>query len=342
MTITFLGDEFKSTQRVLTNCHSLDLALADKFCNIGWPLRSVVEIYGPKGVGKSTLAFSIMGMVAKQLGKNVTILDWEGQSKETIEGVLNGQDFFGNVHYMLNVGEETSEDTLERFVTTMWDDDHNIALMDSLAAFRPTAELEGKIGDANIGVHARESGQLTGKLVHVALRSTSPGTVMLTNHVHPKIGSMVQGQDTSGGVKKKYLAHIRLDVNQAYIGNSAVNFGESWLLRGRVDHNRYGYSKREFYVFMLGGEGIHVGLTALWDCVIAGYATLSAKSIRDSVTVSLDGKSYGKMRHIIDHRDDQGLFNDFVNVLKANSLTQSQDDVGEVEEETPKKKGKKK
>lgn len=341
MAIKFVGDEFHSTERILTGCTSMDRAFGDAQGNIGYPVRSTAEVYGQKGVGKTTWCTSMLGIIASKLEKNITFLDWEGQNKGTIEDTLNAQGFFGQVNYMLNLGKESSEDTLERFVEAIIDEKQNVAMMDSLGAFRPTALMEGKIGDANMGVMAREIGQFTSKLTHFVQRWENPGAIFLTNHLHPKIGSMVTGQDTSGGEKKKYLAHIRLDLKRAYIGNSAVDFGESYLLKGHVDHNRFGFPKRDFYVFIVGGEGIHVGLTALWDCVMLGYADLSAKSIKDSVVVNMDGTSYGKMRQILKDRNDPEFFTPFINKLREDQDMEDEETDDEVEDE-PKKKGKKK
>lgn len=337
MPITFTGDTFTSTSRIVTQCHSLDWALGDALGNVGYPLKSVTEVYGAKGTGKTTLCTSLMGIIAAKLQKNITFLDWEGQSKETIEGILTAQNFYGSVEYMLNVGTESPEDTLERFVDKITNSDQNVGLMDSLGAFTPSALIEGKIGDANMGVMAREIGQFVSKVVHFTRQSDEPGAIFLTNHLHPKIGAMVSGQDTSGGEKKKFLAHIRIDLKRAYIGNSPVDFGESYLIRGHVDHNRFGFPKRDFHVFIVGGEGIHVGLSALWDCVIAGHVSLSAKSIKDSVVINMDGVSYGKFRTIFAAREDKELFVPFINKLRESIAP----DEEEIEEETP-KKGKKK
>lgn len=341
MPIQFVGDEFNSTKRVVTLCHSLDCALADRLGNIGIPLRSIIEVYGSKNVGKSTTVFSVAGMVGAKLSKDITILDWEGQSKETIEGVLESQSFYGKVNYILNKGEETSEETLERFVEEIANEDQNVGIMDSIGGFIPNAYMEGSIADSNMGVFAREIGRFTSKLNRVILRSDSDGIVFLTNHVHPTIGSMVQGQSTSGGETKKFLAHVRIDLKRAYIGNSPVNFGESYLLKGHVDSNRYGYSGRDFYIFIVAGQGIHVGLTALWDCVIAGHATLSAKSIKDSVVINLDGVSYGKFRNIYHERDNKEIFTPFINRLREedSEVDETADDVSdEVEEKKTRKK----
>lgn len=338
--ITFIGDEFSSTLRVPTMCHSLDWALADRLGNVGIPLKSIIEAYGGKNVGKTTFCTSLAGIIASHLQRDFTMLDWEGQSKETINGILEAHNFHGRVNYLLNKGDEASEDTLERFVTEMENEDQNVGLMDSIGGFIPNAYSEGSIADSNMGVFAREIGRFTAKLNRVIMRSDEPGIAFLTNHIHPSVGSMVQGQTTSGGETKKYLAHVRIDLKRSYIGNSPVDFGESYLLKGKVDSNRFGFSKREFHVFVIAGEGIHVGLSALWDCVIAKYATLSAQSIKDSVIVNMDGQSFGKMRTILKEKDNPEFFVPFINRLREvpEDDTVSED---EQEEEPKKKRGKK-
>lgn len=326
MSVTFDGDNFESTQRLITNCYSLDKSLSDFKDNLGFPLKSIVEVYGNKGVGKSTFCFSLMGMMAKRLQKNMVILDWEGQSRETIEGVLEAQGFLGNVHYISMRPDETSEDTVERFLLAIKDDGQNIGLVDSIGGFLPTAYLEGQVSDSSMGVFARETGRMVNKAKQLVISSESPASVFMTNHIHPKIGGFVQGNDTSGGVKKKYLSHVRMEVSR-YFGNKKspvsgyVSVGGGWLLKGKIDDNRYGFSKGEFVVWMQGGEGIHVGLTAMWDCILGGVAKLSAKAVKDSNTVSLDGTSYGKLGYIIEHRhDDPEFFVPFQNALRENDV----------------------
>ncbi len=331
MAITFGGDKFESTERIVTKCHSLDDALSDNQGNVGIPLRAIIEVYGGKNVGKSTFCDSLVGMIAYALRRDVTLLDWEGQNKDTIEQTLEHQKFGGHVQYLLNKGTETSEETLERFVAEMANEKQNVGLMDSIGGFIPTAYSEGSIADSNMGVFAREIGRFTSKLNRVIIRSEKAGVCFLTNHVHPTIGSMVTGQSTSGGETKKYLAHVRIDLKRAYIANSPVNFGDSYLLKGRVDSNRYGYSLRDFHVFIVAGEGIHIGLSALWDCVIAGYATLSAKSIKDSVQVSMDGINYGKFRTILKEKDNPEFFVPFINAIRQSV----DDEIVEEEEVEP-------
>lgn len=344
MTITFTGDRFGSTERILTNCHSFDWSLGDSNGNLGFPKGSFIEMYGDKNVGKSTFALGIMGILATALGKNIVMLDWEGQSRETVENVLRNAGFEGEVNYMLNVAKETSEQTIARFVKALYEENQPVALMDSLGAFRPTANMEGDLSDANMGAFARESGRFADWVIAAIQRSENPGCIFMTNHLHPKIGFRVTGQDTAGGVKKKYLAQVRIDLKRAFMknkdgseGGTTIDFGESWLLQGHIDSSRFGYSKRDFYVYMVAGEGIHLGLTALWDCIMAGYADLSAKKITEATTVSLDGQSFGKLGVLIRNRHETEQFIPFSNKLKEMTRSQPED-----EEEEPVKKPKSK
>lgn len=342
MSMTFTGDKFGSTERILTNCHSLDFALGDSVGNVGWPKGAFVEIYGEKNVGKTSWSLSIIGLVASALSKDITMLDWEGQDKGTVEGILSHMGFEGTVDYVLNLPKETSEQTIARFINKLYVDNQPIGFMDSLGAFRPTANMEGDLSDANMGAFARESGRFADWVIAALQRADNPGGVFMTNHLHPKIGFRVTGQDTAGGVKKKYLAQVRIDLKRAFLknkdgseGGTTLDFGESWLLQGHIDSSRFGYSKRDFYVYMVAGEGIHLGLTAMWDCILNGSAELSAKKVTDATTITMDGQSFGKLGTIIRNRHESEQFLPFQNKLREPSDTVS------VEEEQP-KKGKKK
>lgn len=349
MTITFTGDKFEAGERVLTNCHSLDWALEDQQGHRGIPSGIIVEVYGPKNVGKSSLCFSLMGMTASALGKSIVLLDWEGQNRETVESILSHAGFEGTVDYVLNKPTETSEETISRFVLKLYDIEHPttnqpIGLIDSVGAFRPTANMEGDLSDANMGAFARETGRYHDWLLSALHRAENKGIIFTTNHLHPKIGFRVSGQDTAGGVKHTYLTHVRFDLNRAFLknkdgtdGGTTLDFGESWLMKGHVDSSRIGYSKRDFYVYMVAGEGIHLGLTAMWDCILDGSAELSAKKVTEATTITMDGQAFGKLGTIIRNRHEKEQFIPFMNKLKELDTVS----VVPVEEETP-KKGKKK
>lgn len=323
MSITFTGDTFGTAERIITNFHSLDWALADQQDHRGVPTGIIIETYGPKNVGKSSFCFSMMGTLASALGKDILLLDWEGQNRETVESILVAAGFEGTVEYVLNKPDETSEKTVERFVDKLYVDNQPIALIDSVGAFRPTANMEGDLSDANMGAFARETGRYHDWMVSALQRAKNKGIIFTTNHLHPKIGFRVTGQETSGGVKHTYLTHVRIDLKRSFLknkdgsdGGTTLDFGETWLLEGHIDSSRIGYSKRDFHVFVVGGEGIHPGLTALWDCVLAGYAEVSAKKVTEATTITMDGQKFGKIGTIIRNRHEREQFVAFFNKLK--------------------------
>jgi recombination protein RecA len=329
MTIRFTGDVPNSTERVVTGLHSLDRAVGDNNGNYGFPLRTMVELYGKKGIGKTSFCLSMIGRIAEKTGKPVSILDFERQDPDTVEKILSLAGYEGDVHYITNQAKETPEDTLERFVDTMFVKEPPIGLVDSIGGFYPNAELEGKIGDSNMGVRAREVGQFSRRLIRSLQIADNPHSIFLTNHEHPTIGGMTQGTITPGGETKKYLSHLRLRIKTAFLGKATIDYGTSWLIEGRVEHNRDGFSKTTFYSYMVAGEGIHTGLTALWDCIVKGLAVSSAANIKETSTISLDGKSFGKLKNIIENRKDDEMFVPFQNALKVESI----DTVSELEEE---------
>jgi RecA/RadA recombinase len=329
--IKFVGDIPSSTERIKTGFYSLDHAVADVSNNIGWPLRSLVEVYGPKGVGKSSFCFMMLGILAKVKNKKIDILDFEIQDRETVENILSCAGYDGEVNYLLTKPKETPEETLERFTALMFTKNPNMGLVDSLGGFVPSSELDGSIGDRNIGDKPLKLGQFTGRLITAMSQAESPSSIFMTNHVHPTIGGMVAGSVTGGGERKKYLSHIRLNLKRAFVGKSTLDFGETWLMQGHVDDNRYGKRRTDFYMFMVGGEGAHLGLTSVFENLVYGYAISSSQSIKETSTVTLDGKSYGKIGYMIEHRDDADLFKDFQNRLLASEVTSSQTE--ETEEE---------
>lgn len=341
MPITFGGDVPQNTERVLTPSFTLNQALRDSLGNVGWPLRSLIELYGPKGVGKTSFSLSVLGWTASKAGKGVSILDFEGQNRDTVAGILENTGFDGGVFYIQNQAKERPEDTVERFVDRMFDkgdgknaeyryNNPDVGLMDSIGGFHPAAEVEGKIGDANMGKKAFEMGQISRRYIRSLQLAENPHTIIMTNHEHPNFQSIGFGNSTitSGGEAKKYMSQIRIRLYDAYIKkevykNSAfsgsVKFDGSWLVEGKVNENRFGISDQKFWCFMIGGEGVHAGLTAMLECLILGHASSSAKTLSETSKISLDGVDYGKLGKIIRDRQDTDMFKAFRNALKMSA-----------------------
>lgn len=339
MPITFAGDEPTSTERVLTKSWSLNQALRDHLGNTGFPLRSLVELYGPKGIGKTSFSLSILGDIASSTNKGISILDLEIQNRETVLGILENSGFDGKVHYVQQKAKERPEDTVERFCDRMFDkngekylyENPDVGMMDSIGAFHPAAEIEGKIGDANMGLKPREMGQITRRYIRSLQLAENPHVIIMTNHEHPNFQSIGFASQpvTSGGESKKYMSQIRIRLYDAYIKkevykNSSftgnIKFDGSWLVEGKVNENRFGISDQKFWVYMIGGEGIHAGLTAMVECLIMGHAKSSAQTLKESATISLDGQTFGKLGKIIRDRQDEDMFKPFRNALKTGEV----------------------
>lgn len=341
MPINFVGDKVSTEEaknRVQTGYYSLDKAFEDNVHRIGWPLPSYVEVSGYKGVGKTSFCLAVSGILASKLRKRISVLDFEGQHLPTIEHICDNSGYSGDINLIYTHKDERTEDTLERTLDLFLEDNQDIVLLDSIGAFSPTAEMEGKIGDSNMGIKAREVGQLSKKAVHMMMNSESPTAFFATNHLHPNIG--FPGSNTSGGTTKTYLAHLILRLKKV----TAFDYDDlGWLLEGSVEKNRYGYTGRTFTVFLIGGEGMHHGLSSIFDCVMYDYAKI------ENGILSMEGQKFGRIKSIIKNRDhEKDVFIPFVNRLIRENIVVEDDTVSnepESKEEPnlePKKRGRKK
>lgn len=311
--IKFVGDEPKAGVRFASGLHTLDMALRDVQGNIGIPGSAIIEIYGPKGSGKTTLSTDIAGTIAKQTGLRIDYLDIEGQSRATIESILGNVGFGGKVSWVAMRQKETPEETIVRWVDTCFDKDAGIGVFDAIGAYTSSADLSGDIVDRNVGLKPIAMGNVVGRLVRALAVSEQSRVIFLLNHEHPTFGSRVAGTETTGGVKKKYLCHVRLRIQLAFVGKGWVDYPQGYLIKGKVDNNRYGFDKETFYAFLLKGQGIHRGMTNLFECLMTGDASASAETLKQGTTIKMDGTSYGKIGDILgDRLNDLEFFKPFL------------------------------
>lgn len=309
MTVKFVGDEPKNNVRWTSGLSTLDKALMDAQGNRGVPGNAIVEIYGPTGVGKTTVATDIAGSVGKQAGQRIDFLDLEGQSEVTIKSILENRGFDGEVNWTMMLATETPEETIERWTNSLFDDDAGIGILDSVGAYTASAELSGGMTDRNVGLKPTGFGNVTGRLTRAIEISEKPRLFFLLNHEHPVFGSFGAQTTTSGGAKKDFLLHVKIRLQMGFLGKSVVNFDPGYLVKGVLKKNRYGFTNYAFYAFILRGQGIHRGLTKMWECIALKEATLTADKIGLGTSVKMDGKSYGKLGDIFnDHINDTEFF----------------------------------
>jgi RecA/RadA recombinase len=314
MTITFVGNEIPDTERIITGFHSLDKALGNQLKGtLGFPIKTMVEIYGPSGIGKTTYMLSFGGLLAAELGGKIAFADFEGQSKDTVTNSLEMNGFSGELDMLRNSKTTSHYQILDNMIEEFRTPECNVALVDSIGAFMPPGEEEGSVVDANMGQRPRIIGNWTRKMIDILAKPNKRATCMYVSHQHSNIGFI--GKHTSGGETKAFLNAIQIELKKK------DNYETGWLLEGKISKARHGQVGNYFHVFCVGGQGIHKGLSAVFDCVSAGLATIDRNVVR------LDGydSSFGKVARMIETHKDESQFAPFINALMAKEVENNEE-----------------
>ena len=186
-----------------TGSLSLDIALGVG----GIPRGRVTEIYGPESSGKTTIAQHIVAE-AQRLGGTAAFVDME-HALDPSYAEQCGVD----VENLLISQPDTGEQALEITETLVRSGAVDVVVIDSVAALVPRAEIEGDMGDPQMGLMARLMSQALRKLSG-AIKQTNT-SVIFTNQLRQKIGVMFGNPETTtGGQALKFYASVRLDVRR--------------------------------------------------------------------------------------------------------------------------------
>ncbi len=187
---------------ISTGSLSLDMALGG-----GIPRGRVVEIYGPESSGKTTLTLHAIAEVQKS-GGTAAFIDAENALDPEYAKRL-GVD----TENLLISQPDNGEQALEIVETLVRSNAVDIIVVDSVAALVPRAEIEGDMGDAQMGLQARLMSQALRKLTGVISRSKV--TVVFINQLRMKIGVMFGNPETTtGGNALKFYASVRMDIRR--------------------------------------------------------------------------------------------------------------------------------
>lgn len=199
-----LGEAQKMTiDAIPTGSLSLDLALGIG----GIPRGRITEIYGPESSGKTTLCQHIVAEVQK-MGGTAAYVDME-HALEPAYAAKCGVD----IDNLLVSQPDTGEQALEITETLVRSGAVDLVVIDSVAALVPRSEIEGDMGDAQMGAMARLMSQALRKLSG-AINQTKT-SVVFTNQLRMKIGVMFGNPETTtGGNALKFYASVRLDVRR--------------------------------------------------------------------------------------------------------------------------------
>ena len=200
-----LGQNEKAVEveAISTGSLGLDIALGIG----GLPRGRVVEIYGPESSGKTTLALHVVAEAQKR-GGICGFIDAE-HALDTVYARKLGVD----LENLLISQPDTGEQALEITDTLVRSGAIDVLVVDSVAALTPKAELEGEMGEMQMGSQARLMSQALRKLT--ASISKSRCMVIFINQIRMKIGVMFGSPETtSGGNALKFYASVRLDIRR--------------------------------------------------------------------------------------------------------------------------------
>lgn len=297
-----LGDDkVQDVEAISTGSIGLDFALGIG----GLPRGRITEIYGPESSGKTTLAIHVIAEAQKQ-GGICAIIDAEHAFDRFYAEKL-GVD----VNNLWIAQPDNGEQALEIAEQLINSGAIDVLVVDSVAALTPKAEIEGEMGEKNVGLHARLMSQAMRKLTGTISRTRT--CCIFINQMREKIGVMFGNPETTtGGNALKFYASVRIDIRpSSFIKDGDTSIGR--LVKVKVVKNKVAppFKKAEFDIMF--GEGISRSGEVLDMAVDLGIVKKSG------AWFSYNGSKLGQGRDAVKRviQDNPELMEELANLVRA-------------------------